>query len=81
MSRSGYCDWLNRAEADSLREERDYLDAALLKKIHDSHKGKVGYRRLYVEVFATLGFPINHKRIRRLMRKYNIVTKIRRMNP
>ena len=81
MSRSGYYAWLNRAEADSLREEHDYLDATLLKKIHDSHKGKVGYRGLYMEVFATLGFPINHTRILRLMRKYNIVTKIRRMNP
>ncbi|VXB83888.1 hypothetical protein EXIGUO8H_380008 [Exiguobacterium sp. 8H] len=46
MSRSGYYAWLNRAEAESLREERDYLDATLLKKIHDSHKGKVGYRGL-----------------------------------
>lgn len=81
VSRSGYYAWLNRSEADSLREERDYLDATLLKKIHDSHKGEVGYRELYMEVFATLGFPINHKRILRLMRKYNIVTKIRRMNP
>lgn len=34
-----------------------------------------------MEVFAILGFPINHKRISRLMRKYNIVTKNRRMNP
>lgn len=81
MSRSGYYAWLNRAEADSLREERDHLDATLLKSIHDSHKGKVGYRGLYMEVFATLGFPINHKRILRLIRKFNIVTKIRRMNP
>ncbi len=80
MSHSGYYAWLNRSEAESLREERDYLDATLLKNIHDSHKGKVGYRGLYMEVFATLGFPINQKRILRLMRKYNIVTKIRRMN-
>ncbi|WP_370276283.1 IS3 family transposase, partial [Exiguobacterium sp. SH5S4] len=81
VSRSGYYAWLNRAEAESLREERDYLDATLLKQIHDSHKGKVGYRGLYMEVLATLGVRINHKRILRLMRKYNIVTKIRRMNP
>jgi len=33
-----------------------------------------------MEVFAILGFPINYKRILRLMRKYNIMTKIRRMN-
>lgn len=81
VSRSGYYAWLTRTEADSLREERDHLDATLLKSSHDSHKGKVGYRVLYMEVFATLGFPINHKRILRLMRKFNIVTKIRRMNP
>ncbi len=37
VSRSGYYAWLNRAEADSLREEHDYLDATLLKKIHDSY--------------------------------------------
>ncbi len=81
MSRSGYYAWLNRAEAESLREERDYLDATLLKQIHDSHGGKVGYRALYMEVRATLGVRINHKRILRLMRKYNIVTKIRKMSP
>ena len=29
MSRSGYYAWLNRSGADSLREERDYLDDTL----------------------------------------------------
>ncbi|WP_370251113.1 MULTISPECIES: IS3 family transposase [unclassified Exiguobacterium] len=80
VSRSGYYAWLTRAEDDSLREERDYADYLLLKHVHDRRDGKIGYRGLYMEVLDLIGAPMNHKRILRLMRKYGLVTKIRRKN-
>jgi len=80
VSRSGYYAWLARTDSVSLREERDYADYLLLKRVHDRHKGKIGYRGLYMEMLDLMGGPMNHKRILRLMRKFGIVTKIRRQN-
>ena len=40
VSRSGYYAWLARTDSVSLREERDYADYLLLKRVHDLHKGK-----------------------------------------
>ncbi|WP_454266134.1 IS3 family transposase [Rossellomorea marisflavi] len=80
VSRSGYYAWLARRDIDSLREERDYADYLLLKRVHDRHNGRLGYRGLYMEILDLSGVPMNHKRILRLMRKFGIVTKIRRPN-
>lgn len=80
VSRSGYYAWLARTDSVSLREERDYADYLLLKYVHDRHKGKIGYRGLYMEMLDLIGGPMNHKRILRIMRKFGIVTKIRRQN-
>jgi len=80
VSRSGYYAWLARTDSVSLREERDYADYLLLKRVHDRHKGKIGYRGLYMEMLDLIGGQMNHKRILRIMRKFGIVTKIRRQN-
>ncbi|WP_313631720.1 IS3 family transposase, partial [Enterococcus devriesei] len=80
VSRSGYYAWLARTDSVSLREERDYADYLLLKHVHDRHKGKIGYRGLYIEMLDLIGVPMNHKRILRIMGKFGIVMKIRRQN-
>ncbi|HWK24043.1 MAG TPA: IS3 family transposase [Ureibacillus sp.] len=81
VSRSGYYAWLQNTEKRSIREYNDYEDYLLLKCIYDAFKGKIGYRGLYMKVCELLEMPMNPKKIRRLMRKYNFFAKVRRANP
>lgn len=81
VARSGYYAWLAHAEAYAIQEENDYRDYLLLKCIYDASNGKIGYRGLYMASAELLETPMNHKKILRLMRKYNFFAKIRRKNP
>ena len=81
VSRSGYYDWLQNIEKHAIRENNDYEDYLFLKCIYDAFKGKIGYRKLYMKVCELLETPMNPKKIRRLMRKYNFFAKVRRANP
>lgn len=64
-----------------IREERDYQDYLLLKSIYDEAKGRIGYRGLYMALIELLDKPMNHKKILRLMRKFNFFAKVRQANP
>ncbi len=68
-------------EQHAIREEQDYQDYLLLKSIYDAHRGKIGYRIFYMVLAELLETPMNHKKILRLMRKFNLSAKIRRANP
>ena len=81
VSRSGYYAWLEKVEQHAIREEQDYQDYLLLKSIYDAHRGKIGYRTFYMVLIELLETPMNHKKILRLMRKFNLFAKIRRANP
>jgi putative transposase len=81
VSKSGYYEWLKNSEKHSIREEQDYQDYLLLRCIYDAFKGKIGYRGLYMALEELLETPMNHKKILRLMRKYNFFAKVRRANP
>lgn len=81
VSRSGYYKWLRNSEKQAIREEQDYNDYLLLKTIYDASKGKIGYRGFYMVLEELLVSPMNHKKILRLMRKYNLFSKVRRANP
>jgi putative transposase len=81
VSRSGYYAWLKKTEQHAIREEQDYLDYLLLKSIYDAHRGKIGYRGFYMVLMELLETPMNHKKILRIMRKFNLFAKIRRANP
>lgn len=81
ISRSGYYAWLQNTEKHAIRARNDYEDYLFLKCIYDAFKGKIGYRGLYMKVRELLEIPMNPKKIRRLMRKYNFFAKVRRANP
>ncbi|WP_135501973.1 IS3 family transposase [Planococcus koreensis] len=81
VSRSGYYTWLEKVEQHAIREEQDYQDYLLLKGIYDAHRGRIGYRTFYMVLAELLETPMNHKKIQRLMRKFNLFAKIRRANP
>lgn len=72
LSRSGYYKWLKHSD----KPEKDYDDYLLVKEIFDKGKAKYGFRAIKMRLPA-----MNHKKIIRIMRKYNLFTKIRRKNP
>ena len=78
---SGYYKWLQDMEKHARREESDYQDYLLLKSIYDQENGKIGYRGFYMALVDLLDQPMNHKKILRLMRKFNLYAKVRRANP
>jgi len=71
-SRSGYYKWLKTAYLP----ERDHPDYLRIKEVFDKSKGKYGWRSLKMRLPA-----MNHKKIQRIMRKYGLVTKVRKRNP
>lgn len=76
ISRSGYYAWLKHSD----EPEKDYEDYLLVKKVFDKGKAKWGFRTIKMRL-TERKVAMNHKKILRIMRKYNLTTKIRRRNP
>ncbi len=72
VSTSGYYKWLK----DKDRPEKDHEDYLKVKAVFDKGKGKYGWRSIKMRIPN-----MNHKKISRIMNKYNLITKIRRKNP
>ena len=53
-------------------EDKDYYDYLLIKEIFDDSKGTYGYRRVCEGLLIKYGVIFNHKKIQRIMNKYNI---------
>ena len=77
VSRSGYYKWLKHAN----EQEKDYNDYLLIKEIFDRGKRKYGFRTIQMKLLADKNVVMNHKKILRIMKKYYLVTKIRKINP
>lgn len=80
VSRSGYYRWLSCESDRAKREKSDYDQHLLIKDIFDKKNGKAGWRVIKMAL-GRKAIIMNHKKIRRLMRKYGLVTRIRRSNP
>ena len=72
VSKSGYYEWLKTSD----KPEKDYDDYLKVKAVFDKGKGKYGWRSLKMRLP-----DMNHKKIQRIMRKYGLITKVRRKNP
>jgi len=72
-SRSGYYQWLKRADEPD-KDRNDYL---LVKEMFDKGKARWGFRTIQMNLLEKM----NHKKIIRIMKKYNLFTKIRKKNP
>ncbi|WP_019779128.1 IS3 family transposase, partial [Streptococcus sobrinus] len=81
VSRSGYYAWLHKADKRRTKEERDDKDYELILDVFTRKNRKRGARFIKMELEHTKGIVMNLKRIFRIMRKYNLVTKVRRANP
>lgn len=67
-----------------MRQKREYddeRDAVLIKEHFDALRGRAGALVIKMRLEQLSNVIMNHKKIRRLMRKYNLVAKIRRANP
>ena len=82
VSRSGYYAWEGAAPHRKDREEQDLKDFALIKAAFNFRGYKKGARSIYMR-FLHLDPPVimNLKKIRRLMRKYDLICPIRQPNP
>ncbi len=80
VSRSGYYRWLSCATARAQREKADYAQHLLIRDIFRKKHRKAGWRVIKMNL-ERHGVIMNHKKIRRLMQKYGLITQIRRRNP
>ena len=64
-SRRTYYKYINPKDAD-------YLDYLMIKKVFDESKGTYGYRRITEGLMIEYGVIFNHKKVARIMHKYNI---------
>ncbi|KIL36996.1 transposase [Cohnella kolymensis] len=81
VSVSGYYRWLGKQEERQLREAADENDLALIKQHFDRLTGKAGALVIKMRLENIDGVVMNHKKIRRLMRKYSLIAKVRQANP
>jgi putative transposase len=81
VSRSSYYRWLQAEPARQLREEWDEKDFILIQEHFNSLQGKAGALTIKMHLERRNEVIMNHKKIRRLMRKFGTVTKVRTANP
>ena len=64
------------------KEDSDYYDFLLIKDVFDESKGTYGYRRVLEGLKIKYGVIFNHKKVARIMKKYNLQPEyIRRIRP
>ncbi|NMV56539.1 transposase, partial [Lactobacillus reuteri] len=65
VARAGYYRWLTYGLTSKQRVDQQLME--VLKHLYDKEKGKMGYRRLTMEINRRYHHHYNHKRIRRLL--------------
>lgn len=82
VSRSGYYNWVASEENRNLKEEQDRKDFEIILIAYNYKGYNKGARGIYMRLLHT-DPPIimNVKKIRRLMKKYNLFCPIRQANP
>jgi putative transposase len=81
VSSSGYYRWCSVEEDRQIRESMDELEFQLIKEHFEALKGKAGALVIKMRLERLNGVVMNHKKIRRLMRKFKLVAVIRQANP
>ena len=77
VSRSGYYKWLKSSD----KPDKDTDDYLIIKEVFDKGKKKLGWRSIQMNLFNEKKITMNHKKIIRIMNKYQLFVKIRRRNP
>lgn len=76
VSKSGYYKWL----ANEDKKPKDYDDYLLIKEMFEKGRSKYGWRTIQMKLLEK-GIKMNHKKIERIKKKYDLMTKVRRRNP
>lgn len=80
VSRSGYYNWKNNEKVRYLKEIKDTKDFKIILEAYNYRGYSKGVRGIYMRLLK-MNKPMNQKKIRRLMRKYNLYCPIRKANP
>lgn len=82
VSRSGYYNWIKSENNRIKKEERDRKDFEIILEVYKYRGYDKGARGIYMRLLH-LNPPVimNVKKIRRLMKKYNLFCPIRQANP
>ena len=80
VSISGYYAWLKAESKRRERDNQDQKDFALILEAYRHRGYDKGVRGIYMSL-KHMGISMNQKKIRRLMRKYNLACPVRRQNP
>ena len=80
VSRSGYYRWISAADSRAKREEQDQRDFELILEAYRFRGRDKGARGIHMRLLH-MGIRMNIKKIRRLMKKYQLVCPIRKANP
>ena len=80
VSRSGFYAWLDAAPARDRRDEQDRKDFDLILEAYRFRGYRKGARSIYMRLLH-ISVIMNVKKIRRLMKKFNLVCPIRKANP
>ena len=80
VSRSGYYRWVSAEDARNRREQQDRADFELILTAYNFRGYKKGVLGVNMRLLH-MGIVMNPKKIRRLMRKYNLFCPFRKANP
>ena len=75
VSASGYYRWCNTEESRQLRETADQYDFELIREHFEALNGKAGALVIKMRLEKLNGIVMNHKQIRRIMRKFGLVAR------
>ncbi|MEG1299069.1 MAG: IS3 family transposase [Anaerovoracaceae bacterium] len=82
VSRSGYYAWLKAAQQREARELQDRKDFEIIIRAYKKSGYAKGAQSIYMDlIHMEPPVVMNLKKIRRLMKKYNLVCPIRKKNP
>ena len=82
VSRSGYYRWLKATEARERREQQDRDDFELILEAYNYRGYAKGARMIHMRLLhGSPSVAMNIKKIRRLMKKYQLFCPIRKANP
>lgn len=82
VSRSGYYRWVNAAEHREKQELKDRADFEIILKAYNHRGYSKGAKGIYMQlIHQEEPIVMNLKKIRRLMKKYNLICQIRKANP
>lgn len=81
VSKSGYYSWLKAFDKRKEREKKDKEDVQLIRFIFEQHNQKTGALQIKMYLENDYDVVMNHKKIRRLMRKFYLITLVRKTRP